>query len=93
MNIILNFVCVYILGIMNLQAKKLELVQLIINTDQPSLLEKIGQLLKQEKDADWWDEVPESVQESIKIALREADQGEKIPHSDVMMEVRAKYGL
>ncbi len=34
---------------MNLQAKKLELVQMILNTDRPKLLKKVSQLLKQEK--------------------------------------------
>ncbi len=78
---------------MDLQAKKLELVQLILNTDRPSLLEKVSQLLKQEKEADWWDELPRSVQESIDEAIAEADRGETIPHEEVMKEVRLKYGL
>ena len=78
---------------MNVQAKKLELVQLILNTDRPSLLDKISQLLKQEKEADWWDEIPESVQESIEISMKEADRGKTIPHSEVMKEARVKYGL
>ncbi len=78
---------------MNVQAKKLELVQLILNTNTPILLEKIGKILKQEKEADWWNEIPESVQESIEIAIEQADQGETTPHSEVMKETRAKYGL
>ncbi|MDA3893839.1 MAG: hypothetical protein PF517_19430 [Salinivirgaceae bacterium] len=73
--------------------KKLELVQLILNTNKPTLLEKISQLLKQEKEADWWDEIPESVQESIEIAIGQANRDEKIPHSAVLKEARAKYGL
>ena len=44
---------------MNIQTKKLELVQLILNTDRPALLEKVSELLKQEKESDWWDEIPE----------------------------------
>ncbi len=79
--------------IMNVQAKKLELVQLILNTNRPTLPDKISQLLKQEKEADWWDEIPELVQESIETTLEQADSGETIPHNEVMTEVRAKYGL
>lgn len=78
---------------MNVQAKKLELVQLILNTDRPVLLDKISRILKQEKDADWWDEIPKSVQDSIETALGQAERGETIPHSEVMAEVRAKYKL
>ncbi len=69
---------------MNVQAKKLELVQLILNTNRLTLLDKISQMLKQEKEADWWDEIPESVQESIDISLEQADRGVTIPHSEVM---------
>lgn len=69
---------------MNLQARKLELVQMILNTDQPNLLEKVSQILKQEKEADWWDELPLSVQESVKKGMEQAKRGETRPHSEVM---------
>lgn len=78
---------------MNVQAKKLEIVQLILNTDRPALLDKISRMLKQEKEADWWDEIPESVQVSIETALDQVERGETIPHSEVMAEARAKYKL
>ncbi len=77
--------------VMNVQTKKLELVQLILNTDKPALLDKVSQLLKQEKEVDWWEEIHETVQESIDIALKQADNGELIPHQDVIKEARAKY--
>ena len=69
---------------MNLQARKLELVQMILNTDQPNLLEKVSQILKQEKEAEWWDELPLSVQESVKKGMEQAKRGETRPHSEVM---------
>jgi len=78
---------------MNLQAKKLELVQLILNTDRPKLLESVSQLLKQEEETDWWDELPVSVQQSIATGIREAEKGETAPHEEVMREVRQTYGL
>lgn len=78
---------------MNVQAKKLELVQLILNTNRPALLDKISLLLKQENEADWWDEIPESVQGSIEIALEQDNKEEKISHSQVINEAKKKYGL
>ena len=69
---------------MNLKAKKLELVQLILNTDKPALLEK---------DKDWWNEISESERKAIEESLAEADDGQLIPHAKVMEEVRAKYKL
>jgi predicted transcriptional regulator len=68
---------------MNLQAKKLELVELIIKTEKPTLLKKVEEIFKKEKAVDWWDE----------ISLAEADRGKLIPHEEVMKEVKAKYKL
>ena len=78
---------------MNLQAKKLELVQMILNTDHPSLLDKVSKLLSQEKEADWRDNLPLSVQQSIDESIKQADHEEIIPHEEVMKEVKSKYGL
>ncbi len=78
---------------MNLQAKKLEIVQLILNTNKPSVLKKIEDLLKKEKSSDWWDEISESEKQTIKKGLAEAEGDELISHEDVMKEVKAKYNL
>ncbi len=40
---------------MNVQSKKLELVQLILNTEKASILEKVEDVLKKEKAIDSWD--------------------------------------
>ena len=78
---------------MNLQSKKLELVQLIINTEKPSILSKVEAILKKEKASDWWDEISPEEKKAIEKGLAEADKGELIPHEEVMKEVRAKYNL
>lgn len=78
---------------MNLQAKKLELVQLILNTEKPSVPEKVEAVFKKEKSTDWWDEISEAEKEEIEKSIAEADNGELIPHEQVMKEVREKYNL
>jgi predicted transcriptional regulator len=80
-------------AIMNLQAKKLELVQMILNTEKPSVLAKVEAVFKKEKGADWWDELGEDQKAELEESLAEADRGELIPHEEVMKEVRAKYNL
>lgn len=77
---------------MNLQAKKLELVQLIINTRKPLTLKKVEEVLKRQE-SDWWDEISEAERLSIKKGLAESERGELIPHEEVMKEVNAKYRL
>ena len=78
---------------MNLQAKKLELVQHILNTEKPSVLAKVEAIFKKEKTEDWWDEISEAEKEEIEKGIAEADRGELISHEEVMKEVRAKYNL
>jgi predicted transcriptional regulator len=80
-------------AIMNLQAKKLEIVQLILNTQKPAILKKVEDVLKKEKVTDWYDEISEAERQSIEKGLAEADRGELIPHEEVMKEVKAKYNL
>lgn len=80
-------------SIMNLQAKKLELVQMILNTEKPTVLAKVEAVFKKEKGTDWWDEIGEAERNAIEEGLAEADRGELIPHEEVMKEVRAKYKL
>lgn len=78
---------------MNLEAKKLELVQLIINTKKPLTLKRVEDALKHENEQDWWDEISDAERQSIEKGLAEANKGELISHEEVMKEVRAKYNL
>lgn len=78
---------------MNLQAKKLELVQLILNTEMQDVLKKVEDVLKKGQVADWWDEISEEEKQAIEKGLAEAERGELISHENVMREVKAKYGL
>ena len=78
---------------MNLQAKKLELVQLIINTRKPLTLKKVEEVLKSEEESDWWDEISDAERQSIEKGLEEADKGKLLPHAEVMKEVKAKYNF
>jgi len=79
--------------IMNLKAKKLELVQLILNTEQPAVLAIVEAILKKEQDSDWWDELGEDERKAVEEGLKETDRGELIPHEKVMKELRTKYNL
>ncbi len=78
---------------MDLQAKKLDLIQRILDTEEPSVLATVEAVFKKEKGADWWDEISEAERKAIEEGLAEADSGELIPHEEVMKEVRAKYNL
>ncbi len=68
---------------MDIQAEKLELVQAILNIDDVSVIKKIKTILKK-REHDWFDDLTEEQQESIKRGLEELDRGEGIPHEEAM---------
>ena len=60
---------------MDIQALKLELVSRIINTNKPSVLMEINKIFQKEISADWWDEIPKEVQESIMEGVKDIEKG------------------
>lgn len=78
---------------MNIQEKKLEIVQLVLNTNKTTLLNKIEEILKKNAAKDWWDEISDEEKKAIEQGLAEADRGEFISHEEVMKQVKDKYNL
>ena len=68
---------------MNIEATKLELMHLLLQTQKESLLAKLKKVFEEEQ-TDWWDEMTREEQQEIKKGLLQADQGDTIAHEDVM---------
>lgn len=77
---------------MNIEAEKLELMRLLIDTQDEELINDLKSVFQQ-REHDFWDELPESVKESIEISLKQIENGELIDHETVIKNVREKYGL
>ena len=56
---------------MNLKVEKIELVKLILETDNPGLLQSIRKLFKESSNTDFWDNLPEYQQNEILQGLDE----------------------
>jgi predicted transcriptional regulator len=69
---------------MNIQAKKLELVELVLKTDEIKILERVSNILKRK--ADWRDELPDEIIESVEKGLEQAKSGKTKPHNEVMVK-------
>jgi predicted transcriptional regulator len=67
---------------MNIQAKKLELVELVLKTDEIKILEQVANLLKRK--ADWRDGLPDEIIESVEEGLEQAKSGNTISHDEAM---------
>lgn len=78
---------------MDIQTLKLELVQKILNTKNPTLLFKINTILQKDVEKDWWDQLPHEVQDSILEGIQDIDQGKVFTQDQVIQEAKQKYGF
>jgi hypothetical protein len=78
---------------MDIQALKIDLVQKILNSDQPALLQKVERLFEAEGKDDWWEKLPKEIQDSISQGLKDAEEGNVWTHEQVVQERREKYGF
>lgn len=74
--------------IMNIQAVKLELVKMILETDNPKLLESIRKLFKSETQYDFWVNLPQDQKDDIIKGIEEIDKGEIENYEDFMKKHR-----
>ena len=65
---------------MDLQAEKLKLVQAVLNINDVSLIKEVEDLLKS-RNHDWFDDLSEDQQQSVKRGLAQADRGETFTHN------------
>ncbi len=68
---------------MNIEATKLELMYLLLQTQKESLLVKLKTVFEEEQ-VDWWSELSKEEREEIETGLAQADGGEYIANETVM---------
>ena len=76
---------------MDLQAEKLNILQTIMHTKDEGLIMDIKAFLSDRK-VDWFDELNAEQQNDVLEGLAEADNGETVPHSEVV-KLFGKWGL
>lgn len=70
---------------MNIEATKLELMNLLLHTQKESVLEKIKDIFRQEASQDWWEELSKEEHQDIEQGLlNEFENGQVKSHQDVM---------
>lgn len=76
---------------MNLQAEKLEIVRMLLNTNDKTLIQEVKTLFKS-READWWDEMSREQKEIILEGIAQADQGQTVPHEEAV-KMFGQWGL
>ena len=74
---------------MNIEATKIELAQLLLNTNDISILNKIKSIFKTEK-KDWWLELSKEQQDAIDEGFAQIDRGEFVTWDDLKKDLKSK---
>ena len=73
---------------LQIQNKKLELIQWLSTIEDLNFLEKISEFISRENKKDWADLISDAERQSIKMGIEQADAGRLNPHS----KAREIYG-
>jgi hypothetical protein len=73
---------------MNIQAEKLEIVRMILETDNPGLLESIKKLFKKAAKTDFWDTLPQDQKDDILKGIEEIEKGDVVDYEDFVKKYR-----
>lgn len=71
---------------MDIQTAKIELVKLIINTNDQPIIEKLIQVLKSEQ-TDFYPELSNREKQEIKLGIKQLNADQRIPLSDFLQKI------
>jgi hypothetical protein len=73
---------------MDILAEKIEIMKMILDTDNPSILESVKKIFKKSTTADFWDTLPQEQREDILQGIKDIENGEIIDYDDFMNQFR-----
>ena len=73
---------------MNIQAEKLHIMMMILETENPEILHSIKKLFAKQKKADFWNTMSKDQQEEIELGINEIEKGETVDYESLMKQHR-----
>ncbi|KUO65440.1 MAG: hypothetical protein ACYCZ2_09865 [Lutibacter sp.] len=73
---------------MNIQADKIQLAKMLLDTENPKIIESIKKIFKKEKTSDFWDELSLQHRKEIENASLEIENGEVTDYESFMQKHR-----
>ena len=73
---------------MNIQAEKIELAKMLLNTNNPKIIQSIKQIFKKEKSIDFWDELTTEQQAEINQGISDIENGKVVDYDSFMAKHR-----
>lgn len=78
---------------MDIRTTKLELMQLMLNTQKEQVLQRIKDIFEQEGEVDFWDELSLEDQSAIDEGLEQLDKGQYVSHESVREEIKSRFNF
>ncbi len=71
---------------MDIQTSKIELIKIILNIENDSVIQKLTEFIKSEE-ADFWNELTENQKDDIRLGLKQLDDGKRKAYEDVLKDL------
>jgi predicted transcriptional regulator len=88
---IINLKFEEIIQIMNLENRKINLINWLSSIQEEEILAQLEKIQKEK--SDWWDNVSETDKKAINEGLEQMDKGEYLTRSEVRSNVKEKYNF
>lgn len=76
---------------MNIEARKINLINWISSIQEDSILEKVEKI--QQEKADWWDSTSKTDKQCINEGLEQLDKGEHLTHEQVRGKIKERFNF
>ncbi len=73
---------------MDIHAEKIELTKLLLNTNNPSIIQSIKDIFNKDKSSDFWDTLSSDQQKEIREGSIELENGETVDYDKFMLKHR-----
>jgi hypothetical protein len=73
---------------MNIHAEKIEIMKMILDTDNPGILESVRKIFKISTTADFWETLPQEQKEDILQGIKDIENGDIVDYEDFIKQYR-----
>ena len=73
---------------MNIQAEKIKIMKMILDTENPTILESIKNVFAQSATTDFWDTLPLEQKEDILQGIKDIENGDIVDYEDFIKQYR-----
>jgi len=73
---------------MDIHAEKMEIIKMIIETENPGIIDSIKKIFKKEHKVDFWETLPQDQKDDILLGIKEIENGELVDFDEFIKKYR-----